>query len=81
MLLADLRLAVRVVLDAALPLLLHLPGRAAEDLQPASGLHHSGKEPNGCKDSLFLSGHRPKTQLLELFFVFLFTFWLIPHLN
>lgn len=46
MLLADLRLAVRVVLDAALPLLLHLPGGAAEDLQPATGLHHSGKSIN-----------------------------------
>jgi len=43
MLLADLRLALRVILDAALPILFHLPGRAVEDLQPATGLHHSGK--------------------------------------
>ncbi len=43
MLLVDIRLVVRLVIDAALPLLLHLLGRAAQDIQLALGLHHVGK--------------------------------------
>jgi hypothetical protein len=43
MLLVDIRLVVRLVIDAALPLLLHILGRAAQDIQLALGLHHVGK--------------------------------------
>ena len=57
-LLVDLRLAVRLIPYAAFPLLVHLLGRATQDVQPAHGLHHPGTR-FYCKNCRYPSiGHR-----------------------